>query len=399
MARRRCACWPRCRSRPTRWWARGRALRALVALPRAVPRGVAWAAAGVSTRRRPERPAAGAGRGGRRAWCSCSSSARCSGPPTGGSRTGRRLVRQRVAGYRRAVRPSGSSSWRRWRRALPTSSTMESRTTAPHRRAKTRRDRPRRPLAAAEWGAPVAMLVALFATFVWTQLGTLFGGLPYVMDPQGPDFADYARTGFVLLAARDGADARGRGGRGPAGRPDAAARPDPVAGARRRALRADAGDRGVGAGPHEPVRGRLRVLRPAAAGLRGRGVARPAVRARDRRRLAPAGRLAAAGGGRRGGGRAARRGRGQPGRADGAHPRQPARATATRWTPRSWRRCRRTPPASWPSCRRISGRACWATLARTCRGQGTRGTGWNLGRERARRVFAREPDYPNACAR
>jgi hypothetical protein len=54
-------------------------------------------------------------------------------------------------------------------------------------------------LRTAEWAVPLAMLVALFATFVWTQLGTLFGGRAHVMDPAGPDFADYARTGFLLL--------------------------------------------------------------------------------------------------------------------------------------------------------------------------------------------------------
>jgi hypothetical protein len=60
---------------------------------------------------------------------------------------------------------------------------------------------PRRPLSALEWGLPLGMLVALFATFVRLQLGTLFGGRDYVMDPDGPDFAEYARTGFVLLVA------------------------------------------------------------------------------------------------------------------------------------------------------------------------------------------------------
>jgi hypothetical protein len=59
---------------------------------------------------------------------------------------------------------------------------------------------PRRPLTGAEWAVPLTMLVALFGTFVWTQVGTLFGGRRHVMDPAGPDFAVYARTGFVLLA-------------------------------------------------------------------------------------------------------------------------------------------------------------------------------------------------------
>jgi len=58
---------------------------------------------------------------------------------------------------------------------------------------------PRRPLSAVEWGVPLGMLIVLFATFVRLQLDTLFGGKDYVMDPSGPDFAEYARTGFVLL--------------------------------------------------------------------------------------------------------------------------------------------------------------------------------------------------------
>jgi hypothetical protein len=56
-----------------------------------------------------------------------------------------------------------------------------------------------RTLRFAEWGVPLSMLVALFGLFVWVQLGTLFGGRAYVMDPHGPDFAEYARTGFALL--------------------------------------------------------------------------------------------------------------------------------------------------------------------------------------------------------
>ncbi|GIJ55089.1 DUF4153 domain-containing protein [Virgisporangium aurantiacum] len=54
-------------------------------------------------------------------------------------------------------------------------------------------------LRTAEWAVPLGMLVALFAVFVGTQLGTLFGGREHVLDPRGPDFAEYARTGFGLL--------------------------------------------------------------------------------------------------------------------------------------------------------------------------------------------------------
>jgi hypothetical protein len=58
---------------------------------------------------------------------------------------------------------------------------------------------PARPLSTVEWGIPLGMLILLFATFVQLQIGTLFGGKDHVMDPSGPDFAEYARTGFVLL--------------------------------------------------------------------------------------------------------------------------------------------------------------------------------------------------------
>jgi hypothetical protein len=60
---------------------------------------------------------------------------------------------------------------------------------------------PWRPLSTVEWSVPLGMLVVLFATFVQVQLGTLFGGKDHVMDPDGPDFAEYARTGFTLLVA------------------------------------------------------------------------------------------------------------------------------------------------------------------------------------------------------
>ena len=60
---------------------------------------------------------------------------------------------------------------------------------------------PWRPLSTVEWGVPLGMLIVLFAVFVQVQLGTLFGGRDHVMDPDGPDFAEYARTGFVLLVA------------------------------------------------------------------------------------------------------------------------------------------------------------------------------------------------------
>jgi hypothetical protein len=50
-----------------------------------------------------------------------------------------------------------------------------------------------------EWAVPVAMLDALFATFVWVQVTVLFGGETYVLGPGGPDYAVYARGGFIEL--------------------------------------------------------------------------------------------------------------------------------------------------------------------------------------------------------
>jgi hypothetical protein len=55
---------------------------------------------------------------------------------------------------------------------------------------------PRRTLHGAEWVIPVALL---FAVFVLVQLTVLFGGNAYVLGAGGPDYADYARGGFVQL--------------------------------------------------------------------------------------------------------------------------------------------------------------------------------------------------------
>jgi hypothetical protein len=57
----------------------------------------------------------------------------------------------------------------------------------------------RRMLGPAEWVAPLVMLDVLFAVFVWVQLTTLFGGEEFVLAPGGPDYADYARDGFLQL--------------------------------------------------------------------------------------------------------------------------------------------------------------------------------------------------------
>jgi hypothetical protein len=60
-------------------------------------------------------------------------------------------------------------------------------------------DRPRARLGVPEWAIPIVMLDALFAIFVWVQLTVLFGGEAYVLGPGGPDYAVYARGGFVQL--------------------------------------------------------------------------------------------------------------------------------------------------------------------------------------------------------
>jgi hypothetical protein len=50
-----------------------------------------------------------------------------------------------------------------------------------------------------EWAVPVGALVALFASFVGVQLTVLFGGVTYVLGPDGPTYAQYARGGFWQL--------------------------------------------------------------------------------------------------------------------------------------------------------------------------------------------------------
>lgn len=47
-----------------------------------------------------------------------------------------------------------------------------------------------------EWAMPVGALVALFSGFVTVQLTVLFGGAAYVLGPDGPTYAEYARSGF-----------------------------------------------------------------------------------------------------------------------------------------------------------------------------------------------------------
>jgi two-component system sensor histidine kinase BaeS len=58
---------------------------------------------------------------------------------------------------------------------------------------------PARTASSTEWIVPLAALVALFATFVLVQLGTLFGGDAVVQRTAGLTYAAYAREGFGQL--------------------------------------------------------------------------------------------------------------------------------------------------------------------------------------------------------
>ena len=74
-----------------------------------------------------------------------------------------------------------------------------------HRLLAPRHREPVAPAAAtlrrAEWAVPVAMLVALFVSFVLVQLAALFGGSAYVRTTTGLSYAEYARQGFWQLSA------------------------------------------------------------------------------------------------------------------------------------------------------------------------------------------------------
>jgi hypothetical protein len=58
---------------------------------------------------------------------------------------------------------------------------------------------PARRLRRYDWAPALAMLDGLFGWFVATQLGTLFGGHRHVLEPGGPDYAQYAYGGFGQL--------------------------------------------------------------------------------------------------------------------------------------------------------------------------------------------------------
>jgi hypothetical protein len=59
--------------------------------------------------------------------------------------------------------------------------------------------RHRRMLGRGEWVLPLALVDLVFALFVWTEGEVLFGGGGYVLGPDGPTFAGYARSGFWEL--------------------------------------------------------------------------------------------------------------------------------------------------------------------------------------------------------
>ena len=56
-----------------------------------------------------------------------------------------------------------------------------------------------RPVRVAEWLVPIAVLDALFVTFVAVQLAVLFGGHRHVLETSGLTYAEYARSGFGQL--------------------------------------------------------------------------------------------------------------------------------------------------------------------------------------------------------
>jgi hypothetical protein len=56
-----------------------------------------------------------------------------------------------------------------------------------------------RPLGRFEWAFPIAVLDALFVTFVLVQITVLFGGHDRILRGTGLTYAEYARAGFVQL--------------------------------------------------------------------------------------------------------------------------------------------------------------------------------------------------------
>jgi len=57
----------------------------------------------------------------------------------------------------------------------------------------------KRRVARLEWAIPLTLLVLLFAMFVAVQLTVLFGGSEHVLDTEGLTYAEYARSGFWQL--------------------------------------------------------------------------------------------------------------------------------------------------------------------------------------------------------
>ncbi|WP_117209277.1 DUF4153 domain-containing protein [Allorhizocola rhizosphaerae] len=51
-----------------------------------------------------------------------------------------------------------------------------------------------------DWMIPVGGLIVLFGAFAAVMFNALFGGHEYVLNPEGPTYANHARTGFAQLA-------------------------------------------------------------------------------------------------------------------------------------------------------------------------------------------------------
>src|SRR5205814_6906614 len=61
-------------------------------------------------------------------------------------------------------------------------------------------DEPRRTVGLLDWAVPLVVLDVLFAVFIGVQVSVLFRGHGYVLGPDGPTYAEYARGGFWQLS-------------------------------------------------------------------------------------------------------------------------------------------------------------------------------------------------------
>ena len=115
---------------------------------------------------------------------------------------------RRRRGLRRCPRhhPAHSGRWRhrpvdlRLLRVRPRPLSARAISRCAHRRLATAAT-PRRPLGRLEWGIPVGGMVLLFGGFVAVQATVLFGGARHVLQTAGLTRAEYARQGFWQLLA------------------------------------------------------------------------------------------------------------------------------------------------------------------------------------------------------